>query len=602
MFQKAFLHLLSTAALLPLALFAQPSFITSLYPPRHGLNIPADAELRAGLQAPLDPASLSDSSIYVWSDITGLHRLTVTLKNGNRDLRIVPRHWRLNDRPPFNAGERVTVTLTTRLRYADGRQFEGFAWHYTVAVRQNHGGDFKVEALFGGGGSTYFYVSDFNGDGWCDLVGPDDGVQRKMIVFFNDGKGVLQFSHLESIIYPYGGETADLDRDGNQELIQRSDRLLQNDGTGHFTEKIFSNRPVALAKAHDFNNDGIMDFAMGDVISDTIYFGLSASGKSFQKLQKLITPIRHPTFYIRGSSYDLDNNGNVDFIYFAGFGGGRELVGFASFQAALTDSFQILQVQELFHEQGSFYANDLDKDGDIDYVFVPGDANNYITFFNDGSGQLKPSGLQRNPLDTRLAEAVEGGDFDGDGDIDLAFASSNRVSVMPESFAPDVSIFLNAGKGGFALASRFRLPFDRPLSWVLRAVDFDLDGDLDLIGIANGLFYVVSNGSYATAVAGEERSLLPIRFSIKSLYPNPAKDQTTIEVKIPERTEEGITVTIFDITGRLIRSWVVNGHGGIVQLSWELRDQESNLIPNGVYFVQARMGKFTVGQKFLVLR
>lgn len=124
-------------------LFAQPDFITSLHPPQHGLNIPADAELLVGLQAPLDPASLSDSSIYVWSDITGLHRLTVTLEDGDQTVRIAPRHWRLNDRLPFNAGERVTVTLTTRLRYADGQLFEGFTWHYTVAVRQNFGGHFS---------------------------------------------------------------------------------------------------------------------------------------------------------------------------------------------------------------------------------------------------------------------------------------------------------------------------------------------------------------------------------------------------------------------------------------------------------------------------
>ncbi len=590
------------ATCLPFSLLAQPSFISALYPPQHGLNIPADVELRVGLQAPLDPASLSDSSIYVWSDITGLHRLTVTLENGNKDLRIVPRHWRLNDRTAFNAGERVTVTLTTRLRYADGRQFEGFTWHYTVAVRQNHGGDFKPEALFGGVLSTSFIVSDFNGDGWPDLIGNAD-FDYKMLVYFNDGKGIIRFNHKNDPIgIGPGNETADLDRDGDQDIPYTGNSSVLNDGTGNFFEKNFPFRLNGFAKAQDFNNDGIMDFVIGSVISDTLYFGLSQNGISFNKLLKSKPPIPQPTFYHPGISYDLDNDGKTDFVYVGGSIVDKTRVGFASFRSTESDSMKTLQVQELPYEQTYFYGNDLDQDGDIDYAFVPGAASRYLTFFNDGSGQLNPSGLQVDTLLARYAETVEGGDFDGDGDIDLAFASSNRVSVMPESFAPDVSIFLNAGKGGFALASRFRLPFDRPLSWVLRAVDFDLDGDLDLIGIANGLFYVVSNGSYATAVAGEERSLLPIRFSIKSLYPNPAKDQTTIEVKIPERTEEGITVTIFDITGRLIRSWVVNGHGGIVQLSWELRDQESNLIPNGVYFVQARMGNFMVRQKLLVLR
>jgi hypothetical protein len=429
---------------LPLALFAQPRFITSLYPTQHGLNIPADAELRVGVVAPLDPASLSDSSIYVWSDITGLHKLTVTLENGNKDLRIVPRHWRLNDRPPFNAGERVTVTLTTRLRYADGRPFEGFTWHYTVAVRQFRGANFSPLAIFGGGGSTYFYVSDFNGDGWCDLIGPDDGVQRKMIVFFNDGKGVLQFSHLENIIYPYGGETADINRDGYQELTYRGDRLILNDGTGHFIEKIFSGGLVGSVKAHDFNNDGIMDFAIGNYLSDTLYFGLSQNGESFKKLQKAVAPIRSPVFYASGISYDLNNDGRIDFLYIGG-----PPLGFASFQATDSDSLRLLQVFTDPYGEGEFYGNNLDGDGDLDYVFANGNPiiTGYITFINDGSGQLKPVDAQ-DPNPT-FVNALDGGDFDGDSDIDLALARSNRVSVFPERYAPDVSILLNDGKGNF---------------------------------------------------------------------------------------------------------------------------------------------------------
>jgi hypothetical protein len=587
--------------LLPLLAHAQPAFITLLYPPQHGLNIPPDAVLRVSLREALDPASLSDSAIYVWSDITGLHRLTVTLENDNKDLCIVPRHWRVNDRLAFNAGERVTVTLTARLRFADGRPFEGFTWHYTVAVRQNHGGDFKPEALFGGDASTYFYVADFNGDGWADLIG-DDVIQRRMVIFLNNGKGILGFHHRENIVTP-SGETVDLNRDGNQDVICCGNRWTLNDGNAHFIEKVFLDRPNSFAKAHDFNNDGMMDFAMGNVVSDTLYFGLSTNGEPFAKLQKVIPPIRHPTFYYHGISYDLTNDGRIDFVYVAGFGGGSEIVGFASFQATAADSLKLLQVRGLTYEQINFYGNDFDNDQDIDYAFVPGGADdNYITFFNDGSGQLNPSSLKRDPLDTRLAETVEGGDFDGDGDIDLAFASTNRISVMPESFAPDVSIYLNDGNGGFLLANRIRLPFDRPLNWVLRAVDLDMDGDLDLNGIANGLFYIVANGSYANAVTDEQISLTPIQFFIKGIYPNPAQKQTTIEIELPKSIKEEVTLTIFDLTGRSVRSWAINQRVGSIQANWDLRDQKSNLLSNGVYFVQVRMGKFTARQKLLVLK
>jgi len=589
------------AVCLPFPLLAQPAFITSLYPPQHGLNISADADLRVSLQAPLDPALISDSSIYVWSDITGLHRLTVTLENGNRDLRIVPRHWRLNDRPPFNAGERVTVTLTTRLRYADGRQFEGFTWHYTVAVRQNHGRDFKVETLFGGGGSTYFYASDFNGDGWCDLVGNDDGVQRKMIVFLNDGAGVLLFSHIDNITRPTG-ENADLNRDGNQDITTRGDRIVLNDGAAHFTEKEFPDRPFTFAKAHDFNNDGIIDFAMGTVVSETLYFGLSVNGESFKKLQKAIAPIRRPTFYRHGISYDLNNDGKIDFLYVGGTGSGV-VDGFASFEMTVADSLKLLQMREFLYEQGSFYGNDYDGDGDIDYVFVPGGIDNYISFFNDGSGHLNPSGLQRDPNDTRLAESVEGGDFDGDGDIDLAFASTNTISVMPERFAPDVSVYLNDGNGNFSLANRIPLSFDLPLSWILRAIDLDLDNDLDLIGVTgNGLFYILANSSYPNDVDDQSSSLMPIRFSIEPIYPNPVKRSANIALYLSKDTGAEIVVTIFDVTGKLVRSWRFDERNPMIHFTWDTRDQRSKLLPSGIYFVKAQAGVFHSTQKFLLLR
>ncbi|MBV6506181.1 MAG: hypothetical protein ILNGONEN_01753 [Syntrophorhabdaceae bacterium] len=591
--RKLFLILLVGSNLL-----AQPQFIASLYPTQHALNVPADAVLHVGLRTSLDPASLSDSSIYVWSDITGLHKLTVTLENGNKDLRIVLCHWRLNGRPPFNAGERVTVTLTTRLRYADGRPFEGFTWHYTVAVRQNRGGDFNPLATLTGGGTSYFYVSDFNGDGWCDLIGNDDGVQRKMIVFLNDGKGVLQFSHIENIISPSGGETMDIDRDGDQEVTYAGNYLIFNDSHANFIVKYFPGRPNGFAKAYDFNNDGIMDFAIGSFIPDTLYFGFSKNGESFKKLQKIISPIKGLLFYVHGLSYDLNNDGRIDFLYVGQTVAGTMAGGFASFEATAGDSMRKLQVLDVENGVDTFYGNDLNGDRYIDYAFGPGGGNQYIVFSNNSSGQLKPTSLQHSTF----VSSVEGGDWDGDGDIDLAFAVSNLVSTFPERYAPDVAIFLNDGKGNFSLANRIHLPFDRSLSHMLRAVDLDRDGDLDLIGVANGLLYVVANGAYPNAVAQQPSSSTPMQFTIEPIYPNPVKNEAEIVVNLPDRQDEKVMVTIFDVNGHRIRQWQFNEFGRIIRLTWDIRDQSAYPVPSGVYFVQARLGKFTTVQKFSFLK
>jgi malate/lactate dehydrogenase len=52
----------------------------------------------------------------------------------------------------------------------------------------NVGGDFRPEVLFAGGGITYFYISDFHGNGWPNVVG-NDIIRRQVIVFLNDSQG-----------------------------------------------------------------------------------------------------------------------------------------------------------------------------------------------------------------------------------------------------------------------------------------------------------------------------------------------------------------------------------------------------------------------------
>jgi hypothetical protein len=589
------LRLLLCAAFLPFALFAQPSFIASLYPPQHGLNIPADAELRVGLVAPLDPASLSDSSIYAWSDITGLHKLTVTLENGNKNLRIVPRHWRVANRPAFNAGERVTVTLTTRLRYADGKPFEGFTWHYTVAVKPFTGEDFKPGPLFGGGASTNFYVSDFNGDGWPDLVGGD--VLSGMIVFFNDGKGKLIFNHFIDISDRLG-EIADQDRDGDQDIVDGVRRVVANDGTGHFQIVQYPDWPLGGGKMHDFNNDGIMDYAISYIGHDTVFFGLSEKGKAFTKRYYTRSPLRAESYY-PGISYDLNNDGRIDLI----LSGIREPapLGFVSFQNITQDSAHVSQFMETQFEIFGFYGNDVDSDSFIDYIIVGGGTGRNIQYHNNGKGFLTPQGLRKDSTNiNRISETVTGGDWDGDGDIDLAFANTHLTP--PFRTDPDVCLYVSDGNGNFTSAKCILLNFNRFIARKLEAVDLDRDGDLDLIGVADGLFYVVTNGSYATAVSNLKHNQLPAHFTVQPSHPNPFAQTTRTLVMLSGKASQTINVAIFSITGQTLRSWQLESEQDTLELVWDGRNQQGQLVPNGLYFLNIRVGNSSVSQKLMVLR
>jgi hypothetical protein len=261
---------------------------------------------------------------------------------------------------------------------------------------------------------------------------------------------------------------------------------------------------------------------------------------------------------------------------------------------------QISQFLETQFQIFNFYGNDFDSDGYIDYIMVGGGSGRNIQYMNDGMGMLMPNGLQTD--NARLRESVVGGDFDGDGDIDLAFANSNFIKAMPETYAPDVYIYSSDGSGNFSLTSRILLPFDRPLSNMLSATDLDGDGDLDLLGVTHGLFYVVANGSYATNVSAPEINGSPSHFSLTPSYPNPFTNLTRIKVNLMHKKPREVLVRIVDISGRTVRAWRLAEKRNSVEIFWDGRNQHFEPVPAGLYFWNVRSDRANMSQKLLLLR
>jgi hypothetical protein len=137
---------------------------------------------------------------------------------------------------------------------------------------------------------------------------------------------------------------------------------------------------------------------------------------------------------------------------------------------------------------------------------------------------------------------------------------------------------------------------------MLRAIDFDLDGDLDLFGIANGVFYVVANGSYATHVPEKQSPPVPSDFVLRPVYPNPVQNEATIEITFNEPTVEPVFITVYDITGRRVRNWTFQQSEKQLRFSWDTRDQITRHLPAGIYFIRAQIGTVQAVHKVLVLR
>ncbi|MFN8361336.1 MAG: T9SS type A sorting domain-containing protein [Candidatus Kapaibacterium sp.] len=101
----------------------------------------------------------------------------------------------------------------------------------------------------------------------------------------------------------------------------------------------------------------------------------------------------------------------------------------------------------------------------------------------------------------------------------------------------------------------------------------------DSVGISAGFWFTLENNPIPSPNDGES-------ISIKDISPNPASDQTTIYIVNPTTTEQVVTLTVFDASGREI-AVVLNG--SVKQGETSIRF-ETKYAPTGTYFCRLVIG------------
>lgn len=110
--------------------------------------------------------------------------------------------------------------------------------------------------------------------------------------------------------------------------------------------------------------------------------------------------------------------------------------------------------------------------------------------------------------------------------------------------------------------------------------------------------------NFSTTVhVGSGTTALPKAFSLSQNSPNPFNPSTTISYDVPEGKKIQISIKVYDIRGRLIRTLVnEEKEAGSYNVFWDGTDQNGRQISSGVYFYRMAAGEFEQTRKMVMIK
>lgn len=373
-------------------------------------------------------------------------------------------------------------------------------------------------------------AADLNGDGFKDLISVPLGADY-IFVYFNDGQAYF-YSNIVTITVgsqPASVAANDFDNDGDIDIaVSRNVAtdnvvLLKNNGDGTFMAPVSLTAdasPVAIRSA-DLDNDGYLDLVTTNMTNNTISVFINDHSGGFMSASTFdIGPTTSNT--ARGLAVqDFDNDGDMDLaistkssvdtdVYMFFNNGDATFTAGTNIPVGFTHGLNII-------------AAHFDQNGYYDIILPINDASlsGVVVYLNFGNGSFAgplyaPAGV--NPI------WVSAGDFDGDGDVDVAVA--NRGDDY-------ISVLYNLSFCAFDQPDNYSPGF----SWVSSVVAADLDnnGTVDLAGtkwctLCGGSVGVITNnlpamasGSTCNSVAGDVNqdggtNLLDLNYLINYIF------------------------------------------------------------------------------------
>ena len=175
---------------------------------------------------------------------------------------------------------------------------------------------------------------------------------------------------------------------------------------------------------------------------------------------------------------DLDRDGDID-VLGAAAGTSQDI---SWWENDGSESFTKRTISGSYPGATSVFALDLDKDGDIDVVSTGAASSGDDVTWWENDGTPSNGGWTEHTIDPDLEEAwyVRAADFDEDGDIDVVAAGKGAGGTTGK-----IKWYINDGSPDDDDWTAVLIDSNIYGAMCVRAVDMDLDGDLDVLGAAS---------------------------------------------------------------------------------------------------------------------
>jgi len=325
--------------------------------------------------------------------------------------------------------------------------------------------------------NSYAFWVDVDNDKDLDFLfieSEGDGISK---LYRNDLTGFTPFS------LPFtGGLNAcigDFDRDGYTDFAMLGSpvKIYRNNHTTvnwSFTALPNGTVPVGVSydgpiDCGDYDNDGDLDLLINNIVCR------NNGNNTFTKMENIVLA----TTSEGGSKWgDYDNDGYLDIVITGSTPDGYQTKIYRN-----TGNSSFTELTGLSLAAGIYGVTewgDYDNDGDLDLIVTGynGYTNHFTTLYkNDGAnGFTAVTGL---PFLGHARGSVRWGDYDNDGDLDILFTGL-RANISGGEYT---KIYKNNGNDSFAEYTGFTFPAIGRGSAIWG--DYDKDGDLDIALIGN---------------------------------------------------------------------------------------------------------------------